>query len=72
VFAYDAENCPLSSYEELCWNLMGVALNLWIVFGGMSIFTISPTDPHAWDIFPSSDIFFSVKSFYYTSLSLVW
>ena len=65
MFAYDAENCPLSSYEELCWNLMGVALNLWIVFGGISIFTISPTDPHAWDIFPSFGLLLKVFTFFF-------
>jgi hypothetical protein len=28
LFPYDIENCSFHVWEELCWNLMGITLNL--------------------------------------------
>lgn len=37
---YETENCPWKVWNEVCWNLMGITLKLWVVFGRIAIFTM--------------------------------
>lgn len=78
VFSYEAENWCLKVSKKLCWNFNEDCIDsVDGIWQDGHFYYINPTNPWAWDIFPSSDIFFNFFNdlkvfFYYTSLSLAW
>lgn len=64
VFPHDAENCPPLFYEESCWEFNGGCIEpVDCCWWDGHFHCTNPPDPHAWEIFASSDIFFSVLKF---------
>jgi hypothetical protein len=60
VFPYEVENCSFKVCKELCWNFDRDCIDsldcFWL---DHHFYYVNPTDPWAWEIFSSSDIFFN-------------